>query len=74
MHLSLSPPAAAGEEMLRCRACGEVIGVYEPLIVVAAGRVVESSRAIAPVFSDQDAEHYHRVCFERLGETQTPSS
>jgi hypothetical protein len=56
--------------MLRCRHCGKVIGVYEPLMRVKEGGVVESSRAVDPELSDWDAEHYHRACFERPRETQ----
>lgn len=53
-------------EILRCRHCGEVIGVYEPLITLTDGRAVESSRALDPALSDR-AENYHRACFERRG-------
>ncbi len=56
--------------MLHCRHCREVIGVYEPLITLAEGRFVESSRLLDPYLSDRDGEHYHRACFERLGETR----
>lgn len=59
-------------EVLRCRRCGDVIGVYEPLIRVTEGRLLESSRAVAPELSDDDAEHYHRACFERLGTVLDP--
>ncbi len=60
--------------MLRCRRCGEVIGVYEPLIRVEEGRALESSRAVQPELSDADAEHYHRACFERSSETRVPGA
>lgn len=65
-------------EMLRCRDCGEVIGVYEPLIRVTGGRAVESSRALDPELSrvepsHGDVAHYHRACFERLGEVRRPA-
>ena len=56
--------------MLRCRHCGEVIGVYEPLVRLAEGRAYESSRAVDPSCSDCDAEHYHRACFERLEDSR----
>jgi hypothetical protein len=57
-------------KVLRCRRCGEVIGVYEPLIRVTEGHTVETSRAVDPQVSGRDAEPYHRACFELLGETQ----
>jgi len=53
-------------EILHCRLCGEVIGVYEPLITLTGGCAVESSRALDPALSD-GAENYHRACFERRG-------
>lgn len=54
-------------ELLRCRHCGEVIGVYEPLVSVKDDRVVETSRAVDPNLSDREAEHYHRACFDPRG-------
>ena len=56
--------------MLRCRHCGEVIGVYEPLIRVSAETVIESSRAGDPELADHGGEHYHRACYERSREPQ----
>ncbi len=53
--------------MLRCRHCGEVIGVYEPVIEVRGSRAVESSRALDPQLGTRDAEHFHRSCFEQSG-------
>jgi hypothetical protein len=55
---------------LHCRHCGEVIGVYEPLIVLSDGRAVESSRALDPHLCDEDAEYYHRACFDLRGDAQ----
>jgi len=53
------------DDVLRCRHCGEVIGVYEPLIVSTGGRARETSRAA----EDHDearlrGDCYHRGCFE----------
>lgn len=58
--------------MLRCDDCGEVIGVYEPLVRVLDGRARETSRAREPASSDRGGEHYHRACYERLSEDQPP--
>jgi hypothetical protein len=55
-------------ESLRCKHCGEVIGVYEPLVRLLDGRVYETSRAFEPFH--QGGEHYHRACFERLEEDE----
>jgi hypothetical protein len=54
-------------QLLRCRHCGEVIGVYEPLVRVSGGHVSESSRALEPGASAREGERYHSACYERLG-------
>lgn len=53
--------------LLLCHHCGEVIGVYEPLVRVSGGHVRESSRALEPGASARDGERYHSACYERLG-------
>ncbi len=53
---------------MRCKHCEEVIGVYEPLVVVVEGEARESSRAAEPGLPVYSAEHYHRGCYlERIG-------
>ena len=59
-------------ESLRCEDCGEVIGVYEPLVRVLDGRAYESSRALEPACPDRGGKHYHRACYERLHDDQPP--
>jgi hypothetical protein len=52
-------------EALHCGHCGDVIGVYEPLIRLLHGRPHETSRALEPdTSSDEDC--YHRACYLRL--------
>ena len=53
-------------EALRCDDCGEVIGVYEPLVRLLDGRAYESSRARRARLLGRGGEHYHRACYERL--------
>jgi len=60
-------------ESLRCKRCGEVIGVYEPLVRLLDGRVYETSRALEPAPSDRGAEHYHRTCYQGLDEDEPPA-
>jgi hypothetical protein len=49
----------------RCELCGEVIGVYEPLIYAHANGVRESSRAADPGLSASAAGSlYHAACYE----------
>lgn len=52
-----------GERRLRCARCGDVIGIYEPLIVVSGDRVRETSLAAEPELPLAGAEHYHRACY-----------
>ncbi len=51
-------------ELLRCAHCGDVIGVYEPLIAMAGGRVRETSLAVEASPTDGDADCFHRACYE----------
>lgn len=51
-----------------CDHCAEVIGVYEPVVVVIGGEVRETSRAAEPMIGAESTEHYHRACYlERFG-------
>jgi hypothetical protein len=55
-------------EVTRCAHCGEVIGVYEPLVALVDGRASESSLVAEPA-CDRDADAcFHRECFLELGE------
>jgi hypothetical protein len=52
---------------IRCDHCADVIGVYEPLVLVVGGESRETSRAAEPALPFDSAEHYHRTCFlERI--------
>jgi hypothetical protein len=56
-HFTTTPP--------RCQLCGEVIGVYEPLINLLAGGARESSRAADPGLSAATGGSlYHAACYE----------
>jgi hypothetical protein len=57
-------------EMLRCRHCGEVIGVYEPLVMLVDGRARETSRALEPATDGRVGDCYHRACYQRLNEDE----
>lgn len=50
-------------EPLRCKRCGEVIGVYEPMVVYAKGLARTTSRAAEPDLEAVAAAHYHRDCY-----------
>ena len=48
---------------LRCRRCGDVIGTYEPMIVLENGNARETSKAADPKAASEWSEHYHRDCY-----------
>jgi hypothetical protein len=52
----------------RCARCGEVIGVYEPLVVVEGGAPRDSSLAAEPALSGAPGELYHQGCHAGLAE------
>lgn len=59
---------------LRCRHCGEVIGVYEPMVAFREGHPHVGSRlTLASGEDGEDGEdcYFHRGCFvERHGEAE----
>ena len=49
-----------------CAACGEVIGVYEPMVADRGdGTVVEASIAAEPALEERGWTRYHRDCHRR---------
>jgi hypothetical protein len=55
-------------EAMRCARCGEVIGVYEPLVALIDGRPLETS-LLAELAPDPAAGTlFHRACFVELCE------
>jgi hypothetical protein len=48
---------------LRCRHCGDVIGVYEPMIVLLGGEARKTSRAAERVTGAPLHECYHDACY-----------
>jgi hypothetical protein len=53
------------DETLRCRRCGDVIGVYEPMILLEDGKARETSRAAEPDV-DGRGDRFHGYCYEQL--------
>jgi len=49
---------------LRCAACGDVVGVYEPLVEVLDGLPRRTSRGSEPDVCRSGGECYHVACFE----------
>ena len=48
--------------MLVCDRCGDVIGIYEPTVVVD-GEPRETSRAAEPDLGERPGPRYHRACY-----------
>ena len=49
---------------IRCNLCGEVIGVYEPLIVAVSGETTrETSQAAEREIASRPGKHYHLACW-----------
>jgi hypothetical protein len=60
--LELESPMS--NEIPRCRHCGDVIGVYEPMIVLDEGQARKTSRAVEATPGPL-GECYHNECFTR---------
>jgi len=50
-------------ELMRCQHCGDVIGVYEPLVVRLHGDTRETSRAAEPGLAAGHGEQFHAACY-----------
>ena len=50
-------------DAIRCARCGDVIGVYEPLVVSVSGEARETARAAEPSLPLPGGEHFHRACY-----------
>ena len=51
---------------VRCRHCEDVIGVYEPMIVLCDGHARRTSRAAEPDVGEEPREYYHHACYVRV--------
>ena len=49
-----------------CRHCGDVIGVYEPLVLETASGRHETSLAADPDVVQSVRPGYHRACYELI--------
>ena len=48
---------------MRCGRCGEVIGIYEPLVLAHEGLVRTTSVAGEPQIAAELGERFHRACY-----------
>jgi hypothetical protein len=58
------------DELPRCPACHDVLGVYEPIMHVTDASARLTSRAVEPVVSSSEGEWYHLDCYERIVGTE----
>ncbi len=56
-------PGRKAMEFFRCQGCGEVIGVYEPLVAYDGSDARTTSRAAEPDLRASTAAYYHRDCY-----------
>ena len=56
----------SAREDLRCHHCSEVIGVYEPMVVLQDGVPVRTSRAASEVKPRGGEPCFHSDCFASL--------
>ena len=50
------------QERLRCAHCGDVVGVYEPAVIVVNGVAHTTSLAAGPDLPRDGAHVYHHAC------------
>jgi hypothetical protein len=53
-------------DAMRCGHCGDVIGVYEPLVEFVDGRARETSLGAEPFSDWTEGSCFHRDCFREL--------
>jgi hypothetical protein len=62
----VSGEARPGYPRMVCHQCGDVIGVYEPLVLETAAGRHDTSLAADPGVVLSDRPGYHRACYELL--------
>lgn len=60
------------ERITRCRRCGDVIGAYEPTVVLEDGRARVTSRARAENPAELTGECYHSACYAGMHNERPP--
>ncbi len=66
--------AVPSEEHATCRHCRDVIGVYEPMVVLLDGETLLTSRAASDGNIPQDTHRYHKACFALVQAGRRPGS
>lgn len=63
---SVAVQEAPIEETPRCRHCGDVIGAYEPMVLVTDGLAYRTSRAALGAGA-RVGHNYHSACYMQAG-------
>jgi hypothetical protein len=66
-------PVMSSSETIRCRLCGDVIGVYEPMILLLDDEAGASSGAAANRRIPANARRLHAACFALLNRRPEPT-
>jgi hypothetical protein len=51
------------DQSMTCEHCGDVIGIYEPLVLLFDGRARTSSAAAEPQIGEGPGGRFHRACY-----------
>jgi hypothetical protein len=54
---------ATMSDPMKCSGCGDVIGYYEPLVLLVQGEARTTSAAAEPQVGGAPGEHFHRTCY-----------
>lgn len=64
----MSDVARPGLPRMLCHHCGDVIGVYEPLVLETASGRHDTSLAADPGVLQNDHPGYHQACYELIND------
>jgi hypothetical protein len=65
-------PAMSARETIRCQRCGDVIGVYEPMVLLLGDEALVTSGAVADQLPTP-ARRLHATCFGLLDGNPGPT-
>jgi hypothetical protein len=63
MNLTGTHISAHVRPVMKCGHCGDVIGIYEPVVLLRDGQARTTSAAAEPQVGDEPGEHFHRTCY-----------
>jgi hypothetical protein len=59
----MGPGGIVMDRPMRCLRCGDVIGYYEPLMLVAQGQEQLTSAAADPQIAERRGALFHHACY-----------